>query len=152
MFGITIVGKKRFLALEKKLRDYQEIERILEKQESYIEHTAEGIFERHFSKNILETMVEFKTESFKLKEYTSFIKNTIIELINVLIKTEVIKKDKKLVDLFEKVEVKILKEYLRITEQPKKPTEAEMLKKRKELDRLREIHLQKLKNIDKGIV
>jgi hypothetical protein len=116
MLGIAIVNKKRFDALEKKIRDYQEIEQILEKQERFIQFTAQGIFENNFQENVINNMVKLQNQINETKKNSDFIKNTILELLDVLSRTEIVKKDKKLIKVFDsamnniKKELNILKE------------------------------------------
>jgi len=101
MFGYVIINKNKFKELENKIDKLVSLEQILAKQETHIQFVADSIFESKYAELIATKSSELKTQQFKLLSESDFIKLTILELLEVLSKTEIVTKNKKLVKVFE---------------------------------------------------
>lgn len=109
MFGIRIIREKEYQELKTKLNGLSSIEQVLEKQEKYIKFVSDSTFEGKYNELIINEKVNLLNLINKVKQESDFIKLTVLELLDVIKQTEIVKKDKKLVKVFNEVMIVIKK-------------------------------------------
>jgi len=110
MFGIKIISNDRYYKLINQLEQVSSkvdkltnMEEILEKQENHIDTMMNIKFETKLLPKVMIEVAEVNNTRYKLKQEYDFIKLTLLELLEVISKTDIVKNDKKLVKSFEEV-------------------------------------------------
>lgn len=109
MFGIRIIKEKEYMNLRNKLDSLNGIDEILAKQENHIKYVADSIFEGKYNELVINERVRLLNQIYEVKRESDFIKLTIVELLEVLQQSEAIKKDKRLVKVFNDAIVNVKK-------------------------------------------
>jgi len=110
MFGFKVISKDRYYKLinqleqvSAKVNKLTDMEKILEKQEHYIDTMMDVKFETKLLPKVMIEIAEVNNTRYRLKQEYDFIKLTLLELLEVISKTDIVKNDKKLVKSFEAV-------------------------------------------------
>jgi len=110
MFGFKVISKDRYYKLINQLEQVSEkvdkltdMEKILEKQEHHIDTMMDVKFETKLLPKVMIEVSEVNNTRYRLKQEYDFIKLTLLELLEVISKTDIVKNDKKLVKSFEAV-------------------------------------------------
>lgn len=142
MFGIKIISNDRYYKLINQLEQVSSkvdkltnMEEILEKQENHIDTMMNIKFETKLLPKVMIEVAEVNNTRYKLKQEYDFIKLTLLELLEVISKTDIVKNDKKLVKSFEEV-IKNINEHTLI------------LKGNAEVDKFREGKIWPVPNVE----
>lgn len=142
MFGIKIISNDRYYKLINQLEQVSSkvdkltnMEEILEKQEKHIDTMMNIKFETKLLPKVMTEVAEVNNTRYKLKQEYDFIKLTLLELLEVISKTDIVKNDKKLVKSFEEV-IKNINEHTLI------------LKGNAEVDKFREGKIWPVPNVE----